>query len=111
MKKFASLRKVRIKVIPSKRNLFELNDLGFLCYSKKPCPDLSGVIFSGRIRWISENPYSRIFYVEEIEETVTFALLDGKFAALFMSLWRPIMKREKRSNRAYAKHAAMDVTD
>ena len=41
--KFASLEKVHTKITIMKRNL-ELNDLGFLCYSAKTCPDLSGFI-------------------------------------------------------------------
>ena len=41
MTKFASLKKINTKIIIMKRNL-ELNDLGFLCYSAKTCPDLSG---------------------------------------------------------------------
>ena len=43
MTKFASLKKVHTKIIMVKRNL-ELNDLGFLCYSAKACPDLTGFI-------------------------------------------------------------------
>ena len=41
--KFASLQKVHTKIILVKIN-FELNDLGFLCYSAKVCPDLSRFI-------------------------------------------------------------------
>ena len=40
--KFASLKKVRTKIIMVKRNL-ELNDLAFLCYSAKACPWLDRV--------------------------------------------------------------------
>ena len=43
MTKFASLKKVHMKIIIVKRKL-ELNDLGFLCYSAKTYPDLSGFI-------------------------------------------------------------------
>ena len=43
MTKFASLKKIHTKIIIVKRNL-ELNDLGFLYYSAKGCPDLSGFI-------------------------------------------------------------------
>ena len=41
MTKFASLEKTQTKIIMVRKNL-ELNDLGFLCYSIKACPDLSG---------------------------------------------------------------------
>ena len=41
--KFTSLEKVQAKIIIMKKNL-ELNDLGFLCYSAKTCPDLSTFI-------------------------------------------------------------------
>ena len=41
--KFVSMKKVHTKIIMVKRNL-EVNDLGFLCYSAKACPDLSGFI-------------------------------------------------------------------
>ena len=43
MTKLVSLKKVHTKIIMVKRNL-ELNDLGFLCYSAKACPDLTGFI-------------------------------------------------------------------
>ena len=43
MTKFASLKKFHTKII-MKIN-FELNDLGFLCYSAKACPDLSGFLY------------------------------------------------------------------
>ena len=43
MTKSASLKKVHTKTIMVKKNL-ELNDLGFLCYSAKACPDLTGII-------------------------------------------------------------------
>ena len=45
MTKFPSLKNVHTKIILLKRNL-ELNDLGFLCYSAKTCPDLSGFIWA-----------------------------------------------------------------
>ena len=35
---------IHARNILSKRNILELNDLGFLCYSKTPCPDLAGEI-------------------------------------------------------------------
>ena len=41
MTKFASVKKIHTKIILANRNL-ELNDLGFLCYSKKACFGLSG---------------------------------------------------------------------
>ena len=44
MEKFASLKKIHTKIIIVKRNL-ELNDLEFLCYSAKACPDLSGFVY------------------------------------------------------------------
>ena len=40
MTKLASLKKIHMKIIIMKRNI-ELNDLGFLCYSAKACPNLS----------------------------------------------------------------------
>ena len=43
MTKFMSVKKIQTKIIIVKRNL-ELNDLGFLCYLAKACPDLSGFI-------------------------------------------------------------------
>ena len=43
MTKFASLNKIHTKIIIVKINL-ELNDLGFLYYSAKACPYLSGFI-------------------------------------------------------------------
>ena len=43
MTKFASLKKIRTKIVIVKRNL-ELNDLGFLWYSAKACRDLSWFI-------------------------------------------------------------------
>ena len=43
MTKFGSLKNVHTKTIIVKRNL-ELNDLGFLCYSAKACPDFAGFI-------------------------------------------------------------------
>ena len=42
MTKFASLKKIHTKIIIVKRNI-QLNDLGFLGYSTKACPDLSGL--------------------------------------------------------------------
>ena len=45
MTKFLSLKKVHTKIIMVKRN-HELNDLGFLCYSAKTFPDLTGYIGS-----------------------------------------------------------------
>ena len=43
MTKFASLKKVHMKIVIVKRKL-ELNDLGFLRYSAKTYPDFSGFI-------------------------------------------------------------------
>ena len=43
MTKFASLKKIHTKIIIVKRKL-ELNDMGFLYYSAKACPDLPGFI-------------------------------------------------------------------
>ena len=43
--KFVLLKKIHTKIIIVKRNL-ELNDLGFLCYSAKTCPDLPGFIYA-----------------------------------------------------------------
>ena len=45
MTKFPSLKKIYTRIIIVKRNL-ELNDLGFLCYSAKACPDLCGFIWA-----------------------------------------------------------------
>ena len=41
--KFVSLKKIHTKIIIVKINL-EFGDLGFLCYSRKACLDLSGFI-------------------------------------------------------------------
>ena len=43
MTKFASLKKYPHKNCHREKNL-ELNDLGFLCYLAKACPDFSGFI-------------------------------------------------------------------
>ena len=43
MTKFASLKKNPHKNYHREKNL-ELNDLGFLCYLAKACPDFSGFI-------------------------------------------------------------------
>ena len=46
MTKFATLKNIHTKIIIVRKNieLIELNDLGFLCYSAKARPDLSGFI-------------------------------------------------------------------
>ena len=55
MTKFASLKKIHTKIITVKRNL-ELNDLGFLYYLAKACPDLSGFIQAHFSSFISYFP-------------------------------------------------------
>ena len=48
-------KKIHMKIIIVKKNL-ELNDLGFLCYSAKVSPDLSGFIKAQFSIFISHFP-------------------------------------------------------
>ena len=96
MTKFASLKKIHTKIIIVKRKL-ELNDMGFLYYSAKACPDLSGFI---------QAHFSILYHTSfispkrEIDETISFRklrkFLTNELAAFFVAFWHPIFKREKR---------------
>ena len=96
MTKFASLKKIHTKIIIVKRN-FELNDMGFLYYSAKTCPDLSGFI---------QAHFSILYHTSfispkrEIDERLSFRkfrkLSTNEFAAFFVAFWHTIFKWEER---------------
>ena len=79
-----------------KRNL-ALNDLRFLCYSAKICPDLSG--YTGFFIFISQ--FLDIAKTREIYETVNFWIFrkffTNKFSVFYVAFWHPIFKRQKRN--------------
>ena len=97
MTKFASLKKIHTKIIIVKRNL-GLNDLGFLYYSAKTCPDLSDLY-----SLIFQSIYHTSFILpkQEIDETVNFRnfckLFKNIFAAFFEAYYHPIFKWEKQN--------------
>ena len=109
--KICVFENIHTKMIIVKRNL-ELNDLEFLLFSKSMPWLVQAYIDSFfnllyHTSLISPNP--------EIDETVNFRnfrkLFTNKFAALFVALWHPIFKREKRNEvTGHMKHAAMTVT-
>ena len=88
--KFASLKKIHTKLIIMKRNM-ELNDLGFLFYSAKACPDLSWVFMGSFFQSLYHT--SLISLRWEINGTVNFRichkLFANKFDALFVAFWHP----------------------
>ena len=101
---------IHTKIIIVERNL-ELNNLGFLYYSAKVCPDLSGFIYL-----IFQSLYhtSLTSPKQEIYETVNFQnfrkLFKNRFAAIFVAFWHPIFQREKQNEvTGHMKHAAIAV--
>ena len=76
MKKSGSLKKIHTKIIIVKRNL-ELNDLGFLYYSAKPCPRLSGFIYA----------HLSVFILHFLDITRTRNWWNSKFSKLWQVAW------------------------
>ena len=104
MTKFASLKKIHTKIIIVKRNL-ELNDLGFLYYSAKACPDLS--------RFIQAHFSIFISHLLDITKTGNDEIVNFKNfrKSFFVAFWHLIFKWEKRNKvTGYMKHTAMTVT-
>ena len=111
MTKFAFLKKCHTKIIIVKRNL-ELNDLVFLYYSAKACPDLFEFIqthfsiFISLLLEITKTGNDEIVNFKNFRK-----LLTNKFGAFFEAFWHLIYKREKRNEvTGHMKHAAMAVT-
>ena len=106
MEKFASLKKIHTKIILTKTNLLELIDLVFLCYTKLPFPDLSGVIKAHLIVVVSTKRKLMKQYSLE-----TFACCSRINVQPF--LWHfgtPPLNRKNQVT-GQMKHAAMAATD
>ena len=87
--------KIHKKIILAKRNL-ELNNLGFLCFSKKVCPDLC----PGLYRFIFQSLYRQNGKLMKGKIFETFARCSRKNLPRFCAFWHLIFKLEKESDRA-----------